>query len=139
MLNAEQFAYRQISDGFGGINVFPHLPLILHYENNSVNTLALLDTGASVNVMPYQIGLQLGAKWEQQNTPIQLAGNLANLPAYGLLMTAAISKFSPIRLAFAWTRSENVPLILGQVNFFMEFDVCFYRSQEIFEIRPKMN
>jgi hypothetical protein len=32
---------------------------------------------------------------------------------------------------------RNVPLILGQVNFFMEFDICFYRSQLQFEISPK--
>ena len=28
-------------------------------------------------------------------------------------------------------------MILGQVNFFMEFDVCFFRSQAAFEINPK--
>jgi hypothetical protein len=87
--------------------------------------------------MPYQIGLQLGAKWEQQNTSVRLAGNLAKLPAYGLLVTATIAQFPPVRLAFAWTRAENVPLILGQVNFFLEFDVCFFRSQKTFEIHPK--
>jgi hypothetical protein len=31
----------------------------------------------------------------------------------------------------------NAPLILGQTNFFMEFDVSFYRSQLEFEIKPK--
>jgi hypothetical protein len=29
-------------------------------------------------------------------------------------------------------------LILGQTNFFMEFDVCFFRSQLIFQIHPKV-
>jgi hypothetical protein len=24
-----------------------------------------------------------------------------------------------------------------QVNFFLEFDICFFRSQSIFEVRPK--
>ncbi|MCK5523833.1 MAG: hypothetical protein KAI83_11940 [Thiomargarita sp.] len=137
MINVEQFAYRQISEDFGGINFFPYLPLTLSYGNNNIETSGLLDTGASVNVMPYQIGLQLGARWEQQNTSVQLAGNLANLPAYGLLITATVAQFPPVRLAFAWTRAENVPLILGQVNFFQEFDVCFFRSQKTFEIHPK--
>ena len=137
MINAEQFTYRQVSDDFGGLNFSPYLPLILSYENNSIDTSGLLDTGASVNVMPYQIGLQLGARWEQQNTSVQLAGNLAKLPAYGLLITATVAQFPPVRLAFAWTRAENVPLILGQVNFFLEFDVCFFRSQKTFEIQPK--
>jgi len=137
MINAEQFLYRQVSDNFGELNFSPYLPLTLSYGNNSIETLGLLDTGATVNVMPYQIGLQLGAKWEQQNTSVRLAGNLANLPACGLLATATVAQFPSIRLAFAWTQAENVPLILGQVNFFLEFDVCFFRSQKIFDIRPK--
>ncbi len=31
---------------------------------------------------------------------------------------------------------DDIPLILGQTNFFMEFDVCFYRSKLEFEIKP---
>jgi len=50
---------------------------------------------------------------------------------------AEIGDFPPVRLAFAWSRSDNVPLILGQMNFFMEFDICFYRSQLEFEVKPK--
>lgn len=34
-------------------------------------------------------------------------------------------------------KTDNVRLLLGQANFFVEFDVCFYRSQEAFEVRPK--
>jgi hypothetical protein len=46
-------------------------------------------------------------------------------------------QFKPVQLVFAWTRATNVPLLLGQVNFFMEFDVCFYCSQLSFEVSPK--
>jgi|GEM_PF-3158502 len=28
-------------------------------------------------------------------------------------------------------------LILGQANFFLEFDVCFFRARSEFEVRPK--
>jgi hypothetical protein len=48
-----------------------------------------------------------------------------------------IGEFSPTELVFAWVKSPNVPLILGQTNFFLEFDVCFYRSIAEFEINPK--
>ncbi len=41
------------------------------------------------------------------------------------------------RLAFAWVNTPNMPLILGQTNFLMEFDVHFYRSRLEFEIDPK--
>ena len=46
-------------------------------------------------------------------------------------------KFPAVRLAFAWAKTDAVSVLLGQVNFFMEFDVCFYRSRSVFEVRPK--
>ena len=82
---------------------------------------------------------QLGAVWEQQTTPVKLTGNLANFEARVLIVSSTVGNFAPIRLAFAWTQTDNVPLLLGQVNFFMEFDVCFYRFQLFFEIKPKSN
>ena len=50
---------------------------------------------------------------------------------------AEIGDFAPVRLAFAWVQSPNAPLILGQTNFFMEFEVCFYRSSLEFEGKPR--
>ena len=66
-----------------------------------------------------------------------MTGNLANLEARAIIMTATVSKFYPVKLAFAWTQVKNVPLILGQMNFFFEFDVCFYGFQAVFDITPK--
>jgi hypothetical protein len=115
----------------------PLLPLKLAYGERELAVSGLLDTGTAVNVLPYSVGEQLGFAWEQQRTAIVLSGNLARIPARGVVVTALVESFPPVRLAFAWTQSENVRLILGQANFFMEFDVCFYRSQQAFEIRPK--
>lgn len=91
--------------------------------------MALLDTGASVNVLPYEIGLQLGAVWEEQTVPIALSGNLANNQARGVVLSGKVANFTPILLAFAWTQSNDAPLILGHMNFFAEFNVCFYRHE----------
>jgi hypothetical protein len=102
-----------------------------------VQVEGLLDTGATVNVLPYAVGDQLGAVWEQQTTPVALSGNLAACEARALVLTARIGGFPPVRLVFAWARTDSVPMILGQVNFFMEFDVCFYRWRSLFEVRPK--
>lgn len=60
------------------------------------------------------------------------------MEARGLVVVGQISDFSPVRLAFAWAKSNDPPVILGQLNFFMEFDVCFYRSQLGFEVRPQI-
>ena len=54
-----------------------------------------------------------------------------------LVVTAEVGEFPPVRLAFAWIQTENAPLILEQMNFFMEFEVCFFRSKLEFEVKPK--
>jgi len=56
--------------------------------------------------------------------------------ARAVLVSAAVAGFAPVRLAFAWARVDNVPVILGQINFFLEFDVCFFRARQLFEVRP---
>lgn len=115
----------------------PYLPLKLSYQNNSAELSGILDTGASVNVLPYKVGKELGAVWEHQTVKLSLTGNLAQFEARAIIVSAEIGQFSPVDLAFAWTRNENVPVILGQVNFFLEFDVCFFASEMFFEINRK--
>lgn len=137
MSDPERFEYTSVNAQGGEGGFLPQLPLTLTYENQSVNVSGLLDTGATVNVLPYRVGIQLGAKWDPHATAITLTGNLSQFPAQPIVMLASVGGFRPTRLAFAWTQAEDIPLILGQVNFFLEFDVCFYRSQRAFEVRPK--
>lgn len=113
----------------------PMLPLALQFkEADAVRVHGLLDSGATVSVMPYGLGIRLGAVWETQTTVVKLTGNLANHDARALLVEASVADFAPVRLVFAWTRADNVPLLLGQVNFFEEFNISFRRAQRVFEI-----
>ena len=137
MRNARRFNFTEGVDRFGFPDALPELPLTLIYRDSSTKVLGLLDTGASVNVLPYRFGIELGAVWEEQTTSVILAGNLASVEARGILLSAQISDLAPVRLVFAWSSSDDVPLLLGRMNFFLEFDVCFYRSQLAFEIYPK--
>ena len=137
MRNAERYPFLSSDPALGEASFRPYLSFTLFYQESSVTTSALLDTGASVNVLPYSTGIELGYEWEQQTTALSLTGNLAQYEARVVLAQAVVGQFEPIQLVFAWTQSTNVPLILGQVNFFMEFDVCFYRSQLEFAVSPK--
>ncbi|WP_165228188.1 hypothetical protein [Aquisphaera insulae] len=132
----ESYPFVERDLGLGAASLAPMLPITL-IGANTIKVSGLLDTGATVNVLPYSIGEQLGAVWDQQTTPVTLSGNLAACEARALMATAQVGAFPPIRLVFAWTRSDAVPILLGQVNFFMEFDVCFFRSRSLFEIRPR--
>jgi len=82
-------------------------------------------------------GLALGAVWENQRLSLPLGGNLARFEARALVVKATVEQFPAVDLAFAWTQDKYAPLILGQMNFFLAFDVCFYRYDLAFEISQK--
>ncbi|MHC5936508.1 hypothetical protein [Nostoc sp.] len=137
MRNAQRYSFIPIDVALGEASFCAYLPLTLIYQQSSVITSGLLDTGASVNVLPCPVGVELGYVWEQQTTALSLTGNLAQYEARVVVLQAVVGQFEPVQLVFAWTQATNVPLILGQVNFFMEFDVCFYRS--IYSLRSALN
>ena|SRR5687768_15345087 len=120
-------------------SLMPRLPLTLTLNNQSVNVIGLLDSGATINVLPSSLGLALGAVWEEQTTVVSLAGNLGQAEARGLVLMATHPQLTeePVRLVFGWTQAENAPVIFGQMNFFVEFDVCFFRPQQMFDVRLK--
>ncbi len=122
MPEARRFPFSVAAAASRGASSLPFLPLTLRFGNRpSVQAEGLLDTGATVSVLPYHVGLQLGATWSDDTPAVRLTGNLAQFEAQALLLTAHVTEFAPVRLAFAWTRADEVPLLLGQVNFFMEF------------------
>jgi hypothetical protein len=137
MVEAQRFPYKIIDSSLGLVDRMPYLPLTLSLDGQSLNAEGLLDTGASVNVLPYELGIQLGLIWENETLSVVLAGNLARFEARAVVVDAQVSSFPRVNLAFAWTQAIDVPLILGQANFFFEFDVCFLRARSEFEVRPK--
>jgi hypothetical protein len=131
-----RFKYSTTNPTQNEFDSLPRLPLSLRREDRIVESVGLVDSGATVNVLPYELGLQLGGVWEDRRAVIQLAGNLGNQPAMPFSAIAQIGEFLPTELVFAWAISPNIPLILGQTNFFLEFDICFYRSTSEFEVKP---
>lgn len=126
------------ADAAGGeTSYMPYLPFQLSAGQATVAVSGLLDTGATVNVLPFSVGQQLGLEWDKMERAVRLTGNLAQAPARAVVLTATVASYSPVRLACAWTRLDSPPLILGQANFFMQFDACFYRSRQEFSARPR--
>lgn len=137
MANVITFPFVWVTNSLGESVQRPLIPILLTYGGKTVSTTALIDTGADVNVLPYDIGLQLGAVWDAQKIQLELSGNLSQFEARGILLSAGIGTFNPVRLAFAWTQSEQARLILGQTNFFDEFAVCIHRFRNTIEIQTR--
>ncbi len=132
-----RFRYSTTDPSQNEFDSLPRVPIILRREARTVEALGLVDSGATINVLPYELGLQLGAAWEDSKAIIKLAGNLSNQAAIPFFAAVQVADFTPVQLVFAWVKSPNAPLILGQTNFFMEFDVCLYRSKMEFQVNPK--
>lgn len=137
MNNRVRFAFTEVNSNLRELSILPYLPLTLTYQRQSLSVSGLLDTGSSVNVLPYEMGLALGAVWENQRLSLPLGGNLARFEARALVVRAIVDQFPVVDLAFAWTKNRYAPLILGHMNFFLAFDVCFYRYDQVFEISQK--
>lgn len=131
---AIQFPYVAIDPALGDRGLRPLLPISLVRSQRTISVMGLLDSGASINVLPFDLGIQLGADWDQQTISLQLEGNLAESEAKALLVTATVANFPPVKLAFAWSKLNSIPVILGQVNFFTKFDGGFFRSRLVFEV-----
>jgi hypothetical protein len=136
-VTGHRFPYVQVEPSLGIASALPYLPIVLTRDGRKIQVSALVDSGAALSVLPYDVGCQLGAVWAEQTVPVRLSGILADCEARALLVTGQVADFRPVRLAFAWAHSSDLPVILGQVNFFMEFDVSFCRSRLLFEIRGK--
>jgi len=132
----KRFGYVEADPLLGSASALPYAPITLQLGDRKAQVLGLIDSGATLNVLPFDVGLQLGAVWEAQNTPIRLGGSMAESEARGLILTGQLEGFAPARLAFAWSRSNQIPVILGQTNFFLEFDIRFCRSEMYFEVMP---
>jgi hypothetical protein len=95
----------------------PLLALRLALPEKSLMAEPLLDSGADVNVLPRRFGDALGGRWDDHKTTLRLSGPLTGMRAIPLVVMASIEDLPPVRLAFAWCQTEEVPLVLGQTNF----------------------
>ncbi len=76
LVKAQRFSFTEVNKSLGAASSLPYLPLTLSHRSTSLPVSGLLDTGATINVLPYNVGRQLGVVWDQQTTLVHLTGNL---------------------------------------------------------------
>lgn len=91
-----RFKYSTSNSSQNEFDSLPRIPLILLRENFSVETIGLVDSGATINVLSYEIGVQLGAVWDESKAILRLAGNLSNQTAMPLFVNAQVGNFTPV-------------------------------------------
>jgi hypothetical protein len=134
-LPPQRFPFQVRDPRFGSMGMAAVLPVMLH-GTRQVAASGLVDSGAALNVLPNSLGRDLGLDWDIALPLPGLAGAFGSVEVRGVALPVAVGTYPPVRLAFGWAASDDVPLLLGQQNFFLAFDVCFFRSRLEFEVRP---
>ncbi len=138
MNGAQRFPYSRRDPADLTQSPMPFLPITLRgAATTQIQALGLVDSGATMNVMPHSLGLQLGFVWEAQTVVAALTGSLVAVETRAVGVEAVVGGFPSVRLAFGWAKTDDPILLLGQLNFLLEFDVCFFRSRLAFEVRPR--
>jgi hypothetical protein len=76
-----RFPYSTTDPSHDAFDSLPRLPLRLRTDSRALDVMGLVDSGATVNVLPHEVGLQLGVVWDDRRANIRLAGTLGNQPA----------------------------------------------------------
>lgn len=135
MTTAAVFPYTWRSPGH--LAPSPTLPLRLTRRGVAVDLIALVDSGAMLNVLPFDVGSRFGVDWDSLTRSVSVGGVGGGVPAKLLATDATIPPFAPVRLLFAWAKSNALPTVLGYADFFLEFEVCFFAHQDTFHVRPR--
>lgn len=132
-----QFPYLPRPNGTGPHDTAPLLPARLSFNSAAVDVEFLVDSGAVTNVVPYDVGARFGLSWQRLPKSLTVGGAGGSAPAKALPLNITIGSLPPTTLFFAWVITNTYPLVLGQVDFFQHFDVCFFRSRGVFQIQPR--
>jgi hypothetical protein len=127
--------------GSGGpvSDLTPLLPIRLERDRTSLDVVALVDSDAAVSVLPWSVGLRFGIDWDSLSIPCLVGGGAGSVPGKILAVYSTVAPFPTIMLAFSWVQTDAMPIILGQTNFFLNFDVFFARARGYFEIQPAIS
>ena len=132
-----RFPFAKSITGAGETKLRPVMPLTLERQGRRITAAARIDSGADVSVLPYSVGLALGANWDEEQPGAFLTGNLARLETRTLGLGLSIGSNRPVGVVFAWVLSDDIPMLLGQYNFFDAFNACFFRGDGYFEVTPR--
>lgn len=126
----ERFPYVQRTPQFSA----PYLSICLHGVTTSLEELALVDSGATLSILPRSMGEKLGLNWLKATSLGKIAAASGAPEGRSARVKCQFGTLEPVTLGFAWIENDSVPLVLGQVDFFRQFKICFFESEREFEI-----
>ena len=110
------------------------LPIQLKSTSHTISELALVDSGAALSVLPFDLGLQLGLDWNDAVIGSGLGNRIKPADSRFVFLDLIVESFQPFKNIFLWVNTNEIRLILGQANFLAHFDVLLSARKQEFTI-----
>lgn len=135
-----KFDYRKIPSSNNPadpwVNV-PHLPIRLSIQDRSIDMYALVDSGADASLFHASLAAKLGINLTSglKHSFMGISGDKVE-GYFHTVRLQVIGMNESIEIAVAFTESPGVGALLGQADFFENYQVKFERYKKRMEINP---
>lgn len=119
-----RYRYRRERGTLGKI-ARPVANVILENGGLQVETSMYIDSGADVTMIPLRFGRALGLKQTSSDMILELRGISGSGIPYLLKRIVLILNGEKLKARIAWALVEDVPLLLGRVDVFKQFQIVF--------------
>lgn len=124
------FDFREEESRIFGTILRPVAEVIFINNNKEVLESVYVDSGADISLIPKSVGDTLGFEIEKTDTIIEIKGiGERGVPIIIKKIKMKIGdKILDTRIA--WALIEEVPLLLGRLDVFKLFNVCFKKNKK---------
>ncbi|MBI3537316.1 MAG: hypothetical protein HY070_07165 [Chloroflexi bacterium] len=135
MKTVATFEYLPRLDSDFGFSYETKITVTFVHKARRLETIAFLDSGADITVLPYRIGARLGLILSEGNK-IEFAtatGNRFVLSVHQIGLKIGESDFAIVRIG--WAQTDEVEMLIGRLDVFNHFTFEFNHNKQ--EIRVK--
>ena len=126
------FRYKSIKRPNGPPIKSPSIPVTIIGPKESLELIALVDSGADISVIPKEVAEVLGLDLSGEIQPaLGVGGSIKTVPSHvSLVVERGHERYRlniPIKVALD---QQDIPPILGRTGFFEEFEITFNELEE---------
>ena len=127
------FKYKALPRKEGPPRKTPTIPVTFVGPSDSVDLVAILDSGADISVLPLEIGEQLGLSLTKDRSPCAgIGGDVETSEDHVRIriMQGHENYTFEIPVKVVLDPGCNIPVLIGREGFFEEFEITFDESRE---------
>lgn len=125
-----EFAWRREPSGLFGYLQRPVISLTVGFKGKWIPQIFYLDSGADITLIPRSVGKLLGFP-----TPVPLEKKVIwGIGQKGIVVAIrrvqVLLDGQQLKLKVAWAYKDEVPLLLGRIDFFSSFNILFAKAKK---------